>query len=481
MTSPEASGAVPAEAEAESPAPSPSDAWLHSVDDADPWDDFFDPGPLRAWSEEVRARLSEGAGRERWSLAGPNIVVESEDEEGVAALLKRVALDAGIKFARIPAEAVPELSNGLRAPLAANAPVLAMIDWGLWSWGNDPESTAFAIKMRRQLSRFDPASPVLFAVCAASSSQMCADLLKIGAFDRVLSLHSPTPLFVGEHFVRLLGEECADDSLKLAPAKAGLVLQSNFPDRDGRALAALRLKRRHAREGRRATLADLTELTIRGIQEASAENPRRPSGEASRRRTAYHEAGHACIAVIASKGQNIPDYASIVPAKDFEGIVLESLAFHDAQDDFTFESLLLRTRIMLAGRAGEEMFCGPTQVSNGANSDLAKATRLTYNLFAHSGFHSGMERGETSGTHLAVLPRGDDTDPLQSVRINRDVRTFLANQYAYVTRTLEEHRAFVDAVASRLLWDPVIDQAEMVALAAEHGVISQPPSPAPQP
>jgi hypothetical protein len=385
-------------------------------------------------------------------------------------MLGRACEEAGLKFARVPADAVADLVEDLRAPFAAHAPVLALLEWGLWSFGSDPASVAFAVKLRRQLQRFDPAAPVLFAVCARSADNLCTDYLKIGAFDRVLAIQDPTAEFAGRRFLRTLGAGIADESLSSAPTKTGLVLLTTFDDIEAQQLAALRLQRLAQREGRTVGLADLTELTIRGTQECSPLR-KRPPADVARRRTAYHEAGHACIAVIASGGANVPDYASIVPAKDFEGIVRESLAYHDAQDDFTFDNLLLRVRILLAGRAAEELGFGSLQVSSGANSDLAAATRFSYRHFAHSGFHSGMERGENSAAFLAVLPRGDTADPLQAGRVHREVRTFLANQYAYAMRTLTEYRPFVDAVAERLLWDPVIDQAEMTEIARQHGLM----------
>ena len=39
-----------------------------------------------------------------------------------------------------------------------------------------------------------------------------------------------------------------------------------------------------------------------------------------------------------------------------------------------------------------------------------------------------------------------------------------------VMNTLKEKRAFVDAVAQRLLWDPVVDQQEMKTLSEQHGI-----------
>ncbi len=71
---------------------------------------------------------------------------------------------------------------------------------------------------------------------------------------------------------------------------------------------------------------DLANLAIRGSEEFSAAAVK-PSSETTRRKTAYHEAGHACIAVIESQGRNVPDYCSIVPARDFAGIVMQSLSY----------------------------------------------------------------------------------------------------------------------------------------------------------
>lgn len=447
----------------------PETAWLIPADEVDAWEDFFDAELLRAWAESVVRCLQSTEDFNGWGLAGTNILLEHDDPGDACMMLRRAAQHAGLGFARIPAEAVMENVDGLRALFSAHSPVLVMLDWGSWSWGEDEVSLAFARRVRKQLEQFEPSKPILFALCAESADLTCSELLKVRAFDRVFSIQSPTPQFVGERFLRYLGSGIADSSLSSIPAKTGLVLRTLHDDVDGQRLAALQLRRRAHREARLLGIGDLTELTIRGSREAT-QLRKRSSGGFSRRRTAYHEAGHACVAVIASGGANIPDYASIVPAKDFEGIVRESLSYHEAQDDFTFEHLLLRVRILLSGRAGEEICSGALQISSGATSDLAVATRMTYRHFAHSGFHAGMERGENSAAFLAVLPRHEAPDPLQAGRVHREVRRFLANQYAYAMNALQEHRPFVDAVAERLMWDPVVDQAEMTVLARQFGL-----------
>ena len=82
-----------------------------------------------------------------------------------------------------------------------------------------------------------------------------------------------------------------------------------------------------------------------------------------------------------------------------------------------------------------------------------------------------MEKGEGTAVNLAVIDRGE-VDELQNDRIQREVRQFLATQYEHVIETLKTHRDFVNAVAERLMWDPVIDQQEMTQIASQFGLIT---------
>lgn len=273
--------------------------------------------------------------------------------------------------------------------------------------------------------------------------------------------------FLGERFLTWIKGWELGISLTNSHIKIGLMLQSEFACLDAQKLAALNLKRLAISEGRALEFDDLANLALRGSTEFSAKAVK-PTTELNRRKTALHEAGHACIAIIESQGCNIPDYCSIVPARDFAGVVMQSLSYIDSLEEFTFANLLLRTRIALAGRAAEEIYFGSNAVSSGANSDLSNATRLSFQMFAHSGFHPLMELGQGTAANLAVLGRGQ-IDELQNDRIHRDVRQFLAAQYEYVISALNADKPFVDAVADRLMWDPDIDQREMTEIARQFG------------
>jgi ATP-dependent Zn protease len=108
-------------------------------------------------------------------------------------------------------------------------------------------------------------------------------------------------------------------------------------------------------------------------------------------------------------------------------------------------------------------------VSSGANSDLAAVSRMCFSLFAYSGFHPEMMTSDIASSNLAVL-NDSEVDPIQYDRISKEVRHFLDQQYRYVMQTLEQNRGFVEAVADRLLWDPVVDQSEMIEIAVKFGI-----------
>jgi len=50
------------------------------------------------------------------------------------------------------------------------------------------------------------------------------------------------------------------------------------------------------------------------------------------------------------------------------------------------------------------------------------------------------------------------------VKVHALVREFLGEEYRVVRNILNEHRELLDQLADRLMWDPVVDQAEMSEL-----------------
>jgi hypothetical protein len=444
------------------------------------WSQFHDSVVLRTWADDLQ-RARESGDPDDWQMAGPSLALECEDQQALQLMLSLVAAQAGFGLARVPDGSLGGLIPGLRGHFAGHAPLIVMIteDAIRQTFSEDPELSLRTF-VRASLLDFDPASPVVLVMTTSSVAELPSDLCGLGLFDRQIVVAPPPREVLGRQFLDSIGADHVSDELRTQAAKVGLFLRRTWSTAEARELACVQLKRRARRDGRALHLDDLLDLSLRGAAERNPSLMRTPTPE-QRRKVAYHEAGHACIAVIDSQGRAVPDYASIVPAQDFAGVVMHSLHYWAGlSEEFTFADLLLRVRVSLAGRAAEELFFGSLSVSDGADSDLESATRSTYAYFAQSGFHPTMVNNGVSGMNLAVQV-DKDAHPVQNDRIITEVRSFLSDQYAHVMRVLQDHRPFVDAVVDRLMWDPVVDQDEMAAIARAHGLmVLQPHEPAQQ-
>ncbi len=104
-------------------------------------------------------------------------------------------------------------------------------------------------------------------------------------------------------------------------------------------------KRLAVREGR-----DLTKEDVENAVETVNFGEKRERSISSKERTAYHEAGHACIGCILG-GVHMPDHATIVSRGDFGGYV--GTASDEKGMTYSKEFFENRVRIALAGRCAE--------------------------------------------------------------------------------------------------------------------------------
>jgi ATP-dependent Zn protease len=229
--------------------------------------------------------------------------------------------------------------------------------------------------------------------------------------------------------------------------------------------------------------SDFVDLKLRGTVDADPDS--RNDSAAERKATAYHEAGHAAMTMIAWDGEQIPDYASIIPntsaGNHFAGVVFADVGALSRTRSLTFLEMRRMVRKMLAGRAGEEILGGAAEISNGAMSDLSKATEMVMEAFSRFGFSPNMD--ERPGQNLAVIlelaiSKEDRsghsmafaaTDLLtQRARISEMVRSFLEVEYNATVSLLTEHRGLLDAIAERLLRSPILGREELRGIMKKH-------------
>jgi cell division protease FtsH len=175
---------------------------------------------------------------------------------------------------------------------------------------------------------------------------------------------------------------------------------------------------------------------------------------ADRRRTAYHEAGHALVAMLTA-GSDPVRKVSIVPRGQALGVTLSS----PDVDRFNYSraELEARVRMALGGRAAEEVVFGDQ--TTGAEGDIAQVTALVRQMVGRWGMNN------TIGL-VAVLPRdgtspwGEPTSPRTLELVDEEVRLTVAAAFADVVGLLTTERSRLDALAQALLDRETLDQID---------------------
>jgi cell division protease FtsH len=453
-------------------------AKVFAIDDKIPvpeWDRFPGAAVVQGWANEVKLALAEGE-RADWPLVGPAIAIQHEDAEECALLIRRAAREAGLRFARVPRGQVRDMLPGLRLKFRALAPVLVYLEPEDWLMGidNDRELTdaerttmEFQSELARELKDFNARFPVPVATCTDWLGDIAPPLRELGAFDRDFIIPPLSNEAVGIGFIDLLGRDLCGETLIAVSAKLGALLRREYAGQAARELAAMQLRRLAHREKRRIEFNDVADLVIRGAAER-APGYELPRSDAARCQTAIHEAGHAAVAVLASGGRNVPDYASIIPGCGFAGIVMPSVSYTEAnKSDWSYADVREEVRICIAGRAAEDLVFGAEKVSAGAASDLEQATSIVLEAFGSLGFAPNMEAPGVSASNLAVVLgswEGADYEMVYPL-----VRTFLATEYAEVMDLLARNRNLLESIADRLMWDPLIDQQELSEICQQVG------------
>jgi cell division protease FtsH len=177
--------------------------------------------------------------------------------------------------------------------------------------------------------------------------------------------------------------------------------------------------------------------------------------EEDRRRTAYHEAGHAIMGML-TPGADPVRKVSIIPRGMALGVTFSA---PDA-DRFNFDErhLLAQIKVALGGRVAEEVVFG--DLTTGAESDIQQLTRIARHMVGRWGMSPAIGP-------IAVLP-ADGTGPLlpgvseTSERtqqlIDEEVRRIVESAHEEATELLGAHRANLDSLVAALLAHETLDQ-----------------------
>jgi cell division protease FtsH len=181
-----------------------------------------------------------------------------------------------------------------------------------------------------------------------------------------------------------------------------------------------------------------------------------------KRRTAYHEGGHAIVGML-TPGADPVRKVSIIPRGQALGVTFSA----PDSDRYSYlqPEVDAKIRVSLGGRAAEEVVFG--EISTGAESDIEQLTEIARHMVGRWGM------SEAIGP-VAVLPR-DGTGPLlpgvsevsSDTRklVDDEVRRIVDEAHHEVVELLRANRDKLDSLAHALLEHETLDQDDAYAAA----------------
>ena len=189
-----------------------------------------------------------------------------------------------------------------------------------------------------------------------------------------------------------------------------------------------------------------------------------------KRKTAYHEAGHAILAHILPT-QDPVRQISIIPSGNALGYTLNV----PEEDKFSVYKNELKEQItmLLGGRAAEELVFA--DISGGASNDILRATQTARKMVTKLGMSDvigNVHFGSDNSSDEVFLGRDfsaerDYSDETAAI-IDREVKRIIDEAYANAKRILSENRERLDFIAEFLVKHEMMDDVQFKAYMDEN-------------
>jgi cell division protease FtsH len=182
-----------------------------------------------------------------------------------------------------------------------------------------------------------------------------------------------------------------------------------------------------------------------------------------KKNTAYHEAGHALVALMMPHADPLHK-VTIIPRGMALGLTMQLPI--DDKHCYTKDYLLTQLAILMGGRVAEEIFMH--HVTTGAGNDIERATDLARKMVCEWGMSDlgPMSFGKKEeqiflGREIA---QHRDYSEATAIDIDKEVRGLVDGGYQNARRIISERQAALDRIALALLEREVLDGAEVKAL-----------------
>ena len=310
-----------------------------------------------------------------------------------------------------------------------------------------------------EMDGFDARSTVIIMAATNRPEVLDQALLRPGRFDRQVVLDRPD-IREREAILRLHARK-----LKVSPAVDLKGIAAETPGMVGADLAnivneaALNAARRDANEIEMRDFEQAVDRVTLGFEKKG-----RLISADEKERVAYHESGHALLALTVPNAEPLRRI-SIVPRA--MGSLGHTLQFPE-RDRYIYTEPQLDDRIavLLGGRGAEDIVYKGV-VSTGASDDLEQATRLAREMVTRFGM------GKQLGTLTYGLSRearylknpfdGDERNYSEKVaeQIDGEIREMVDAAYLRVTNILRQRRQDLDKLTAALIEKETLERAEV--------------------
>jgi cell division protease FtsH len=400
---------------------------------------------------------------------------------GKTLLAKAVAGEADVPFFSISGSDFVEMFVGVGASRVRdlfdqgkkNAPCIIFIDEidavgrhrGAGLGGGHDEREQTLNQLLVEMDGFEANDGVILISATNRPDVLDPALLRPGRFDRRIVVNSPD-VKGREGIFRVHTQE-----IPLASDVDLAVLARSTPGFSGADLAnlvneaALRAARFNKMKVDMADFEYAKDKVMMGSERRSL-----VMSEEEKRTTAYHEAGHALVAVLEPEADPLHK-VTIIP----RGMALGLTQQLPLEDRYTYSRSYLEAnlRVLMGGRLAEEIVFGSGHMTTGAGNDLERCTELARKMVCEWGMSAEMGpltfgKREESIFLGKEFARHQDYSEATAVRIDDEIRRFVNAAYAAARSILEQHREALEAITTALLEHEVLDGDRIYDLIAAH-------------
>jgi len=396
---------------------------------------------------------------------------------GKTLLARAIAGEANVPFFTISGSDFVEMFVGVGASRVRdmfeqakkNAPCIVFIDEidavgrhrGAGLGGGNDEREQTLNQLLVEMDGFEANEGVILIAATNRPDVLDPALLRPGRFDREVVV--PNPDLGGRDKILRV-------HLRKVPLAADVdprVIARGTPGFSGADLAnlvneaALLAARRGKRVVTMTELEDAKDKVMMGAERRSL-----AMTDDERRNTAYHEGGHALVA-LSVEGSDPIHKATIIPRGRALGMVMR-LPEQD-QLSVTRQKMLADICVAFGGRLAEELIFGYDKVTTGAISDIKQATRMARAMVTRYGFSDELGPIEFGENQEEVflghsVARTQNVSEATAQKIDQEIRKIIDTCYSRARDILTTRINDLHTLAKGLLEYETLTGDEIVAL-----------------